>query len=127
MQLRAFEQERIFAREGAVAAAGPLRLEEVGIFQLISAFQTVLKRLEARRDVQEIFGEHFSVSDKVEVILQRVAGETNVRFSDLFGEIVSRVEIVVTFLALLELIRLKQVRAIQDNPFDEIEIAPVAA
>ena len=129
LQLRALEQERIFAREGAgaFAAAGPLRLEEVGIFQLISAFQTVLKRLEARRDVQEIFGEHFSVSDKIEVILQRVAGETNVRFSDLFGEIVSRVEIVVTFLALLELIRLKQVRAIQDNPFDEIEIAPVAA
>jgi len=127
LQLRALEQERIFAREGAVAAAGPLRLEEVGIFQLISAFQTVLKRLEARRDVQEIFGEHFSVSDKIEVILQRVAGETNFRFSDLFGEIVSRVEIVVTFLALLELIRLKQVRAIQDNPFDEIEIAPVAA
>jgi segregation and condensation protein A len=129
LQLRALEQERIFAREGAgaVAAAGPLRLEEVGIFQLISAFQTVLRRLEARRDVQEIFGEHFSVSDKIEVILQRVAGETNVRFSDLFGEIVSRVEIVVTFLALLELIRLKQVRAIQDNPFDEIEIAPVAA
>jgi segregation and condensation protein A len=129
LQIRALEQERIFAREGAgaVAAAGPLRLEEVGIFQLISAFQTVLKRLEARRDVQEIFGEHFSISDKIEVILQRVAGETNVRFSDLFGEIVSRVEIVVTFLALLELIRLKQVRAIQDNPFDEIEIAPVAA
>ena len=129
LQLRALEQERIFAREGARAAtvAGPLRLEEVGIFQLINAFQTVLKRLEARQDMQEIFGEHFSVSDKIEVILQRVAGETNVRFSDLFGEIVSRVEIVVTFLALLELIRLKQVRAIQDNPFDEIEIAPVAA
>src|SRR5689334_5093290 len=128
LQLRALEQERIFAREGtaAVAATGPLRLEEVGIFQLISAFQTVLKRLETRRDVQEIFGEHFSVSDKIEVILQRVAGETNVRFSDLFGEIVARVEIVVTFLALLELIRLKQVRAIQDNPFDEIEIASVA-
>jgi segregation and condensation protein A len=129
LQLRALEQERIFAREGGGAAtvAGPLRLEEVGIFQLINAFQTVLKRLEARQDTQEIFGEHFSVSDKIEVILRRVAGETSVRFSDLFGEIVSRVEIVVTFLALLELIRLKQVRAIQNNPFDEIEIAPVAA
>jgi segregation and condensation protein A len=129
LQLRALEQERIFGREGTGAAevAGPLRLEEVGIFQLINAFQTVLKRSEARQDVQEIFGEHFSVSDKIEVILQRVAGETNVRFSDLFGEMVSRVEIVVTFLALLELIRLKQVRAIQDSPFDEIEIGPVAA
>jgi segregation and condensation protein A len=38
----------------------------------------------------------------------------------------SRVEIAVTFLALLELIRLKQVRASQPNPFDEIEIAPAS-
>ena len=50
-----------------------------------------------------------------------------VRFSELFGEIASRVEIVVTFLALLELIRLKQVRATQADPFDEIEIAAAAA
>jgi segregation and condensation protein A len=49
-----------------------------------------------------------------------------VKFSELFAEIASRVEIVVTFLALLELIRLKQVRAVQSNPFDEIEIAPVS-
>src|SRR5438309_1291503 len=42
-------------------------------------------------------------------------------------EIDPRVEIVVTFLALLELIRLKQVRAIQPKLFDEIEIAPAAA
>lgn len=129
LHLRTLEQERIFVRQGtgAAAVAGPLRLEEVGIFQLINAFQTVLKRVEARQDVQEIFGERFSVSDKIEAILQRVASGDNVRFSDLFGETVSRVEVVVTFLALLELIRLKQVRAIQDNPFDEIEIAPVAA
>src|SRR6266576_3020751 len=56
-------------------------------------------------------------------ILQRVATGTPLRFSDLFGVAVSRVEVVVTFLALLELIRLKQVRAIQRNIFDEIEIA----
>ena len=64
---------------------GPLRLEEVGIFQLINAFQTVIKRIEARQDVQEIFGEHFSVSDKIDMILQRVANGSSVRFSDLFG------------------------------------------
>ena len=45
------------------------------------------------------------------------------RFSDLFGAAASRIEVVVTFLALLELIRLKQVRAIQKNVFEEIEIA----
>jgi len=73
--------------------------------------------------VQEIFGERFSVSEKIDAILRCVAAGATVRFSDLFGAIVSRVEVVVTFLALLELIRLKQVRATQKNVFAEIEIA----
>jgi segregation and condensation protein A len=130
LQERQLEQERVFTRDGGSAPSqveGPLRLGEVGIFQLINAFQNVIKRVEAREDLREIFGEHFTVSDKIDVILQRVADDTRMRFSDLFGPITSRVEIVVTFLALLELIRLKQVRAIQARPFDEIEIAAAAA
>jgi segregation and condensation protein A len=87
----------------------------------------VIKRVEARQDVQEIFTERFSVSEKIDIILQRVATGTRLRFSDLFEAVVSRVEVVVTFLALLELIRLKQVRAIQKNIFEEIEIAAAVA
>ena len=126
---RALEQERIFTRDGGSAAisGAPLPLHEVGIFQLIHAFQEVIKRVEAQEDLQEIFGERFSVSDKIEKILERVGDGAPVRFSELFGQIVSRVEIVVTFLALLELIRLNQVRAMQRKMFDEIEIAPIAA
>jgi len=67
------------------------------------------------------------VSEKIDIILKRMAGGVGVRFSDLFGTVVSRVEVAVTFLALLELIRLKQVRATQRSIFDEIEIAPAAA
>ncbi len=129
LHLRELEQERIFVRTGGSSPdrEQPLRLGEVGIFQLINAFQTVIKRVEARHDVQEIFGERFSVSEKIDIILKRVAGGAAVRFSDLFGAVISRVEVAVTFLALLELIRLKQVRAIQRSIFDEIEIAPTAA
>jgi segregation and condensation protein A len=125
---RALEQERIFAREeGPLPLQDSLRLGEVGIFQLINAFQTVIKRVEAREDVQEIFGERFSVSEKIDAILQRVGVGAPIRFSDLFGAVVSRLEVVVTFLALLELIRLKQVRAVQKDIFAEIEIAAAAA
>jgi len=126
---RALEQERIFTRDGGSATISgvPLPLHEVGIFQLIHAFQEVIKRVEAQEDLQEIFGERFSVSDKIEKILERVGDGAPVRFSELFGQIVSRVEIVVTFLALLELIRLNQVRAMQRKMFDEIEIAAIAA
>jgi len=126
---RALEQEQIFTRDdgGAAISDGPLPLHEVGIFQLIHAFQEVIKRVEAREDLGEIFAERFSVSDKIEKILQRVSKGTPLRFSELFGQIASRVEIVVTFLALLELIRLNQVHAMQRKMFDEIEIAAAAA
>jgi len=119
LHLRELEQERIFAREedSSPPAEGLLRLGEVGIFQLINAFQNVIKRVEAR----------FSVSEKIDTILQRVEACGRIRFLDLFGAIVSRLEVVVTFIALLELIRLKQVRAIQKNIFDEIEIASATA
>ncbi len=129
LQVRQLEQEQIFVREPAAFAdlAAPLRLGEVGIFQLINAFQTVLKRVEARENLGEIFGEHFTVSDKIEWILQRVGDGVPLRFSELFATLASRVEIVVTFLALLELIRLRQVCAVQQNPFDEIEIAAAPA
>jgi len=59
--------------------------------------------------------------------LQRVATGARFRFSDLFNDAASRIEVVVTFLALLELIRLKQVRAFQKNVFEEIEITAATA
>jgi segregation and condensation protein A len=123
---RARDQENIFARATAAGREAPLRLGEVGIFQLINAFQNVIKRIEAREELQEIFGENFTVSDKIETILARVSEGIALKFSELFARMASRVEIVVTFLALLELIRLKQVRASQSDPFGEIEIAAAA-
>lgn len=130
LHAREIEQEKIFIRDGEAngsLGAAPLRLGELGIFHLINAFQNVIKRIDAREDLREIFGEHFTVSEKIDIILRRVADGARLKFSELFGDIASRVEIVVTFLALLELIRLKQVRATQANPFDEIEITAATA
>ncbi len=129
LQVRQLEQERIFVRENGVLELpppAPLRLGEVGIFQLINAFQAVIKRIDARENLQEIFGEHYTVSDKITWILERVGDGVPLKFSELFATMASRVEIVVTFLALLELIRLRQVRATQTGAFEEIEIGPVA-
>ena len=129
LQVRQLEQEGMFVRpaNGSDAlVAAPLRLGEVGIFQLINAFQNVLKRVDAREDLQEIFGEHYTVSDKIEWILRRVGDGVPLRFSELFASMASRVEIVVTFLAMLELIRLRQIRATQSDPFEEIEIVAAA-
>lgn len=100
---------------------------EVGIFDLITAFQKVLKKLENRReDLREIFEENFTVSEKIDYILQTITSGVTVAFSSLFTAAASRTEIVVTFLALLELIRLKQLRVTQQGPFSEIEIDRVS-
>ncbi|HEV2994905.1 MAG TPA: segregation/condensation protein A, partial [Chthoniobacterales bacterium] len=127
LHARAVQQEKIFTRDSGAIVEAPLRLAEVGIFQLIHAFQNVIKRVEARENLGEIFGERFTVSEKIDIILQRVANGASLRFSDLFSDTAVRVEVVVTFLALLELIRLKQVRVIQRDLFGEIEIAAVTA
>lgn len=101
-------------------------LGDVGIFDLINAFQKVLKRLgEQKEDLREIFEENFTVADKIEVILSRVGAGGMVRFTELFAEAASRTEIVVTFLALLELIRLKQLRVRQADALGEIAIERV--
>jgi len=85
---RALEQENIFARSGISTSDTfrPLRLGEVGIFQLINAFQNVIKRIEAREELQQIFGENFTVSDKIETILIRVSEGGTLKFSELFAD-----------------------------------------
>jgi segregation and condensation protein A len=125
-------RQRELIQEGLIARipekpefkdADSLLKSEVGIFDLINAFQKVLRKIEARReDLREIFEENFTVSDKLDVILRVAQTGRSIAFSDLFAFAASRTEIVVTFLALLELIRMKQIRVAQDGPFAEIEI-----
>jgi segregation and condensation protein A len=105
---------------------GALLKSEVGIFDLISAFQKVLKKTEQKReDLREIFEESFTVADKIDYIMRSIPGGKSVSFSDLFAFAASRAEIAVTFLALLELIRMKQVSVLQSELFGDIEIRGV--
>ncbi len=62
------------------------------------------------------------MSDRIEYILNILNNQDHIKFSALFEESASRAEIVTTFLALLELIRLKQIVAYQAEEFGEIEI-----
>ena len=100
-------------------------IAEVSIFDLINAFQKVLKRVSKTEDLREIFEENFTVSDKIEFVLKMISTGVPLKFTELFADAASRTEIVVTFLALLELIRLKQVRVAQTEPFAEIELTRV--
>jgi segregation and condensation protein A len=132
-RLRGLEamQEQMFPRFPAtpeLAPAESLMVDEVGIFDLINAFQKILKRLEKQNkqeDLREIFAENFTVSDKMEYLLKVMAAGVPMRFEECFAEAATRGEIVVTFLAMLELIRMKQLKVRQENALAEIWIVPV--
>src|SRR5450432_1672482 len=123
LQTRELARENLFARipeKPEFASERPLG--EVNIFDLINAFQNVLKRLNQTENLREIFEENFTVSDKIDLIMKMTASNVTLKFSELFASVSSRTEVVVTFLAVLELIRLKQIRAMQPTEFGEIEI-----
>jgi segregation and condensation protein A len=124
---RELEQSNMFSRLPDSDENAPERpLGDVSVFDLISAFNNVLKRIQQREDLRENFEENFTVSDKIDLIM-KITGSVALKFTELFARAASRTEIVVTFLALLELIRLKQIRAVQNEPFGEIEVLRVAA
>jgi segregation and condensation protein A len=119
-------QNSLYQRLPDAAEALPERpLGEVSVFDLINAFNKVLKRITQQEDLREIFEENFTVSDKIDLIMKLTATDVPLKFTELFASAASRTEIVVTFLALLELIRLKQLRCLQDEPFGEIELRRV--
>ena len=89
---------------------------------MINAFQKVLRRVNKAEDLREIFEENYTVSDKIDFVLKMTASRTALKFSELFATAASRTEMVVTLLALLELIRLKQIGITQHEPFGEIEL-----
>ena len=101
---------------------------DVSIFDLLNAVNAVLKRFEKREGAaREIFEDKWTVSEKIEFVLKTITERGSVKFSDLFAGAASRGEVVCTFLALLELIRLKQLACTQPEPFAEIEIAKATA
>ncbi len=126
------------ARQEAVFPRAPAKLEfetpqpagaEASLFDLINAVNSVLQRFAARPDQRDIFEDKWTVSEKIEQLMRLIGEKGELKFSDLFAGVTSRSEVVVTFLALLELIRLKQLLATQHEAFGEIVIsrAPPAA
>ena len=96
-------------------------LGDIGLFDLLAAFQEVLERtpLEPLGHLEPI---RWSVPDKMEDILATVRRQESLAFSQLFHSQSHRGEVIVTFLALLELLRLRQVAMRQLAPFTEIVI-----
>jgi len=93
----------------------------VSLFDLLKAFHEVVLKFEEQQ-VLEFDHEEFTVEQKIQDIRKRLLVHDSILFSALFTEVRSKRHMIVTFLALLELVRVREVWLYQKKTFDEIEI-----
>jgi len=120
---RGFEEQRdVFYRGAPIFNADDQTLD-LPMDKLLDAFRDVLATAET--SVREILFEEIPVEVRIREILDVLESKPFVAFSELFPAGSTRRALVVTFLAMLELIRLKQVRVSQPANFGEIHISRV--
>jgi segregation and condensation protein A len=94
-------------------------LLELTLFDLVDALQGVLQRVPAKTLI-EVTADHLTVKDRMNYILERLEQESALPFDALFLPDEGRLVVIVTFLGLLELMRIKLVRAFQAEAFGPI-------
>jgi segregation and condensation protein A len=97
-----------------------LYLFDLNLFDLLGAFKKMLDT--APPEVRTITKETLTVKDRIMHIAERLEHVDAVRFEELFAERMTRIQLIVTFLALLELLRLGMARAYQEKEFGGIWI-----
>ncbi len=115
-------EQSLLHRRGAPAieltVEGPL---SVSLFELMRAFRDVLRRADVPTPL-EITPEELNVGQRIVHLLDRLAAESPLEFTNLFAGSTRRAEIIVTFLALLELLRRRLASARQAEPMGPIMI-----
>lgn len=125
------EQREVLTRDVFVRApapveeAGPREFREVSVFELLGALKRVIDRLP--KDVaHEVTLEKVTVREKMTLLLDTLHSKGRVLFEALFDEVKSRLEVVATFLAMLELVKVRAIRIFQDEMAGPIVIEAAA-
>lgn len=114
-------RNNIFTRPAANDPSGEEVYFEANLFDLIAAFSNALKEI-PKELFYEVIKDEFTVEEKIHGLLHMLLTSPMVSLTGLFENARNRVEIVVTFLAILELIRLKEIVAVQKGVFGEIQV-----
>lgn len=119
---RELNQQKIFTRP-------PLKIESMGdeeyvieasLFDLLDAFRNVLKA--NKTSVREIIQEEVKIEERIQIIQQLLTEKESLTLDEIFTPESTKMEMIVTFLALLELIKQKQIKILQTRLFDKIRI-----
>jgi segregation and condensation protein A len=117
----------VFPRRVPVEAV-PIPEEEVGlqefsVLKLIEALDRVLERL-APKLQHEVVREKVSITDAIRKIAERLRGQESCSFESLFEEQRTRQEVVITFLAILEMVKRRLLKVRQEAPLADILLMP---
>ncbi len=122
LKLRQREEEwmNVFKREPLSDQEddGEIYLFDVSLFDLLDAFKKIIEK--APREIVAITKEKLTVKDRMSMIMEQLENQEVVRFEELFEGGVTKIQLIITFIALLELIRLGLLRAYQERDFGSI-------
>ena len=113
---------RIQSEEQSLQVDKDTAVIEVNLFDLVDALRKVIERKDLAGDFMEVTVEKISVKDKMVEILEKLKENQQITFQSLFDEITTRYEIIVAFLSILELMRLRAVKVFQVHPYGEIRV-----
>ena len=117
----------VFVREAKpVEEAAPRGFRELSVLELMEALKRVIDKL-PKDVVHEVLLDKITVREKMTHLLDRLREPGQTYFEDLFAEVRTRMEVVVTFLAMLELVKVRAIRIYQEGIEQPIMIEPAAA
>ncbi len=128
LRIKEHDRQQVFVRGSELEVEESENGEvmvEANVFDLLNAFQNILKSKEFKKDY-EVRITHCSVPERIEHILEILNAADSVTFESLFTVLHQKQQVIVTFLALLELMRLKLLRIQQGRHFDTIRIYKAA-
>ncbi|MBC8310867.1 MAG: segregation/condensation protein A [Candidatus Marinimicrobia bacterium] len=115
-------QEISFAQQQEDMA---IYVQDVSLFNLISMFKELIEN-QPEENPYELYQEEINVSKQVDALRSFIASKKKFRFSDLDKILTSKLKIIVTFMALLEMLRVGEIDIYQPGPFGEIQILKAA-
>jgi|RhiMetStandDraft_4_1073278.scaffolds.fasta_scaffold03142_5 segregation and condensation protein A len=116
----------VFVRSVAPAEEIPAPgFREVSVFELLTALKRVLDRL-PKDVVHEVMLEKITMREKMTLLLDQLRTQGKILFESLFAEVTTRMEVVVTFLAMLELVKVRAIRIFQEEATGPIQIEAAA-
>ena len=112
----------VFPRGALVPeSAGPAPLAEVGVYALLDAFAKILDRSKIE-PTHEIAFDRMTITERINQLVDAMRDRRRMGFAEMIGELKTRFDVVITFLALLEMAKLRMLKLYQADPLADIHV-----